>query len=74
MIQWMITIEIWPYFTGKGQKIDQEAAGERIRYFYTDADDFREASKLARCFQEGVQANPAVWRAPITGVVVHRNG
>jgi hypothetical protein len=65
-MRWRITIEAWPHSTGKGQENDQAAAGDRVRYFYTDADDMREAYKLAQAYSEGVQSHDMVWRAPIT--------
>jgi len=49
-------------------------AGERAHYFYVDAEDIGEAMKMARCFAEGMERNPAVWRAPIYGVHVYRKG
>lgn len=72
MLRWRITIEAWPHSTGAGAEADQKAAGAREQYFYADADDFTEATKLARCFADGVKANPAVWMAPIMGVHVWR--
>lgn len=73
MNRWRIIIESWPHSTGKGQDADQKAAGEREVYFYVDADDIRDAMKMARCFAEGMECNPAVWRAPITAVHVDRS-
>ena len=70
-MRWRLTIEAWPHATGSGQAADQKAAGERIIYFYVDAEDIQEAFKMARCYSEGVAANPAVWKAPIMGVHRH---
>lgn len=67
-MRWRITIEVWPHSTGKGAELDQEAAGEREQYFYADARDIDEAFGMARCFEEGVCANPAVRGAAIVGV------
>ena len=72
MNRWRITIEAWPHSTGNGAEADQKAAGDRERYFYVDADDIEHAMKMARCFAEGMRANPAVWMAPIMGVHVSR--
>ena len=68
MYRWRITIQVWPHSTGAGQEADQKAAGERVLYFYVNANDMGEAYKLARCFAQGVEANPAVWKAPIFGI------
>jgi len=73
VLRWRITIEAWPHSTGKGQEEDQKAAGDRERYFYVDAEDIADAMKMARCFAEGMKANPAVWMAPIMGVHVDRS-
>ena len=72
MDRWRITIEARPYSTGKGAVADQEAAGDRVHYFYTDAGSIDDAMKQARCFAEGMKRNPAVWMAPILGVHVER--
>jgi hypothetical protein len=72
MNRWRITIEAWPHSTGAGKDADQKTAGERTNYFYVDANDITEAMKMARCFQEGMLRNPAVWEAPIMGVHVYR--
>jgi len=73
-VRWQITIEAWPHSTGNGADADQALAGERAHYFYVDAEDIGEAMKMARCFAEGMERNPAVWRAPIYGVHVYRKG
>jgi hypothetical protein len=73
MNRWRITIEAWPHSTGNGQEADQKAAGDREHYFYVDADDIGAAMKMARCYAEGMERNPAVWRPPITGVHVDRS-
>jgi hypothetical protein len=67
-MRWRITIEVWPHSTGKGAAADRQAAGEREQYFYADARDVDEAFGMARCFEEGVCANPAVRGAQILGV------
>lgn len=71
MRRWRITVEAWPFSTGKGRDADQKAAGDRTHYFYVNADDIEEAMKMARCFSEGMKRNPAVWMAPIFGVHVY---
>lgn len=71
MDRWRITIEVWPHSTGAGQEADQKAAGDRTNYFYVDAQDIADAMKMARCYAEGLERNPAVWRAPIRGVHVY---
>ena len=73
MNRWRIIIEACPHSTGAGQEADQKMAGDRERYFYVDADDIREAMKMAHCFAQGIETNPAVWRAPITGVHIDRS-
>lgn len=74
MMRWRIQIEAWPHSTGAGQRADQAVAGERTHFFYVDAYDITEAMKMARCFAEGMERNPAVWRAPIYGVSVYPPG
>ncbi len=73
MLRWRITIEAWPHSTGAGQEADQKAAGDRTHYFYVDAEDIRDAMRMAECFAEGMKRNPAVWMAPIMGVHVYRS-
>ena len=70
--RWQIRIEAWPHSTGKGADMDQRAAGDREVYFYVSADDIDEAARMARCFAAGMEHNPAVWRAPITGIAVYK--
>lgn len=67
-MRWRIAIEVWPHSSGKGQEADQKTAGDRELYFYADAEDIDAAIRCARCFAEGIRANPAVWMAPIVGV------
>jgi len=69
-MRWRITIAIYPHSSGNGQDADRKAAGaeDGDRYFYVEANDFKEASRMAECYSEGVKANPAVWEAPIMGV------
>ncbi len=73
-MRWTITIAVCPHSTGNGQDADQKAAGaeDGDRHFYVDADDFDEAAKYARCFSEGIESHPMVWKAPVMGV--HRHG
>ncbi|MDB5412107.1 MAG: hypothetical protein JWR10_442 [Rubritepida sp.] len=73
MNRWRITIQAWPYSTGSGAATDQKAAGEREQNFYVDASDIRLAMKMAECIASGIEANPAVWQAPIVGVQVERD-
>lgn len=70
MHRWRITIQAWPHSTGNGQDADQKAAGDRERYFYVNAESIRDAMKMAECFAQGMEHNPAVWHAPIMGVHV----
>jgi hypothetical protein len=70
MYRWRITIVVWPHSTGKGREADQEAAGDREQEFWVDALDIEDAMRMARCFAEGLERNPAVWQAPIMGVHV----
>ena len=71
MERWRITIRAWPHSTGNGQEADQKAAGDPEHYFYVDANNIREAMKMAECFAHGMERNPAVWQAPIMGVHVY---
>lgn len=75
-MRWRISIAIYAHSTGNGAEADKKAAGadEGDIYFYVDAQDFKEASKMAQCFSDGVRANPAVWEAPIMGVHRYEEG
>lgn len=68
MDRWKITIEAWPFSVG-GAVPDQAAAGDRAKDYVVRAEDAAEAMRLAEAIAMGVRANPAVWRAPITGVI-----
>lgn len=67
---WRITIAIYPHSTGAGQEADRKAAGaeDGLRYFCVEAQDFRDAAKMAKCYSAGIKSHPAVWEAPIMGV------
>lgn len=67
-MRWRVTIEVYPRTADRGVKVDQEAAGDRVQYFYVDARDIDEALKMAHCFSYGVGTNPAVGDAPVVGV------
>lgn len=69
-MRWRIAIETWPHSTGNGQENDRKAAGaeDGERYFYVDAEDVTDALKLAQAIAMGIEAHPAVWKAPIYGV------
>lgn len=73
-MRWKIAVEAWPHSTGNGDEADKKAAGadEGAHFFYVDAGDIDEAMRMARCFAEGIERNPAVWKAPILGVYVER--
>jgi hypothetical protein len=58
--RWLIRIEAWPFFS-----VPQAAAGERSQVFEVKAGDIREAFAASLLLQKGMQANPAVWQAPI---------
>ena len=64
--RWHITIEAWPHSTGKGQDVDQAAAGERVQFYYVDAHCIKDALGYAACIAQGMESNPMVWQAPIT--------
>lgn len=66
--RWHIVIEAWPHSTGNGKEADQALAGERIQYYYVDAEDIKAALKLGLCIAGGMKSNPAVWEAPITSI------
>ncbi len=63
-LRWRITIEAWP----RGA-FDQAAAGERSSEYVVTAQDIRGALVHAEDIQEGIRRNPAVWEAPIMGIV-----
>lgn len=67
MNRWRIVIERWPYFG-----VSQEAAGDRTQTFYVDAYGAREALKLAEAIVTGIEAGPAVWKAPIQSIALDR--
>lgn len=69
-MRWRISIATYAYSTGNGSEADKKAAGaeDGDRYFYVDAQDFREAVKMAGCYSEAIKSHPAVWEAPIMGV------
>lgn len=69
MHRWRITIEAWPHSSGKGQTADQALAGERVQTYEIDAQTIAEALKLADCIARGICSNPAVWQAPIFGII-----
>lgn len=73
MYRWHIVIEAWPHSTGKGQDVDQAAAGERVQSYYVEANDVRAALRSATCIQNGMVSNPAVWEAPIIGITRVKN-
>jgi hypothetical protein len=67
-MKWSVTIEAWPYSTGKGCDHDQKNAGDRVQCFMVEADNISEAMKLAKAIQTGMKASPHVWEAPIYGI------
>ena len=69
-MRWRIIIAVYPHSTDKGQDADKKAAGaeDGDKYFYVNAGDFDDVVKMARCFSEGIESHPAVWKAPIMGV------
>ena len=69
-MRWRITIVIYPHSTGNGQEADRKAAGTDggDHYFYVDAEDFKEAVKMASCYVAALQSHPAVWQTHIMGV------
>jgi hypothetical protein len=68
MNRWRVVIEAWPHSTGKGQTNDQAAAGEAVQTYHVKAYDIAAALVLAKCIVEGIEANPAVWQAPIKSI------
>ena len=66
---WLVTIEVWPHSTGKGQVADQASAGDRVQNFAVRAVDIAAALELAECIAQGMRTNPMVWRAPIKAIV-----
>jgi hypothetical protein len=67
--RWQITIEAWPHSTGKGQTVDQAAAGERAQLYEANAHDMKQALIYAEHIVRGIEANPMVWQAPIMSIV-----
>ena len=58
-MRWRITIVIYPHSTGNGQEADRKAAGTDggDHYFYVDAEDFKEAVKMASCYVAALQSH-----------------
>lgn len=69
IMDWKITIEAWPHSTGKGADEDQKAAGDRVQVYYTRAESIHEAAGHAKLIVAGMESNPMVWQAVITGIV-----
>jgi hypothetical protein len=65
MSRFAARIEIYPHSSGKGQDRDQELAGNRLNDFDFDADNMREASRIAELIADGIETNPAVWQANV---------
>ena len=68
-MRWKITIEAWPHSTGNGNEADQAAAGDRSSEYVVTAQDIKGAMVHAEDIQVGIKHNPAVWEAPIVGIV-----
>jgi hypothetical protein len=66
--KWHIVIEAWPHSSGKGQSHDQQAVGDRVQSYYVETNEIGDALQMARCIVDGIESNPAVWRAPIMGI------
>lgn len=66
--RWKVTIDRWPYSTGKGQDVDQLNAGERTSVFEVRATDISEALVKAKLYQQGIESSPHVWQAPISKI------
>ena len=67
MNRWRVVIEAWPYFG-----VEQAAAGDRSQTFYVEADCARSALKLAEHIVKGMEAGPAIWKAPIQSIALDR--
>lgn len=66
--RWHVRFEVVPHSTGRGEEVDQAAAGARLQCFYIDAKNAHDAIRLADCIGYGLLANPAVWCATIISV------
>jgi len=75
MFRWKIAIEAVPFSSGKGAEADAKAAGaeDGPLFFYADGDDIHAAVKMARCFADGIECNPAVWKARVIGIYIERH-
>lgn len=65
---WEAEIHVWPFSTGHGASVDQEAAGERVRKLTVTADNIGAALRLVQIYADGIQTNPRVWQTPIYGL------
>lgn len=63
-MRWKITVNVWPHSTGRGQDIDQAAAGAREQSFTIDGDEFAAAYKAAKFIVVGIEASPARLESP----------
>ena len=68
MMQWKVTIEAWPHFTGNGRDADQAKAGDRVQTYRVDAESIAGALRCAQHIASGMRSNPMVWRAPIMAI------
>jgi hypothetical protein len=66
--RWQITIEAWPYATGRGRAADQKDCGGREHVFQVVAHDMAGAFDRAQLLASGMRTNPAMWQAPITKI------
>jgi hypothetical protein len=67
-MQWKVTIEAWPHFTGQGREADQAKAGQRVQTYRVGAVDIRRALLCAEHIASGMRSNPMVWQAPIMAI------
>ena len=72
MSKWAVKIETWPYSTGKGSAVDQEACGDRSSTYTIEAGCIRAALEKSELIVHGIRTNPRVWLAPIVSITVVR--
>jgi hypothetical protein len=66
--QWEAEVHVWPFSTGHGASVDQEAVGEPIQTIRVAAEDIAKALNLVSLFVNGIKVNPRVWQAPIKSI------
>ncbi len=68
MDRWIITVQVCPHSTGRGQEADQASVGERRQTVIVEAGDIESALSQAKLYLAGVRTNPMVWKAFVSSV------